>query len=64
MKKSILRLLQPLSAIFQPCTPLSYRERRAIVLQSWNRHGYQNRQRPGKHLFELHTKINNLMIAR
>lgn len=61
--KTILKPLQALKNLFKPCTPLSYKERRAIVLQSWQRHGYQNRPQPGKHIFELHTKINNLIYT-
>lgn len=61
--KTILRLLQSLLNMVQPCAPLSFRERREIVLRTWERYGYNNRPVPGKQTFELHTKINNLMYT-
>lgn len=43
--------------------PLTFRERRELILIIWSRNGYQNRHRPGDTLKSVSCKISSLMMA-
>jgi len=54
-----------LPKLFTPCSPASFTERRQIILNNWQRYGYQRRPRmPLSPANSLSERINQLMFCQ